>query len=282
MRRPVPHFQGNREGDHDDENEQAEDAPNEITEEDHDSGREREFGAEAGKQGGENRHDFPEEKDDNAACNRQHADWIDQRGLHRALQLDVFLDVSGEALKNGVQNTARFARLHHVDVQRVENLRILPHGRRKSCASFHGSARSDEHLLKELVLLLPGKNFQALHQRQPGVDHDGELARKDGQFLRFNLAAESGQVEFLALLGHLGRRDLLAPQDVGELRLVRSRQFAAHAGAGTIGSSIGKDRHVSSSSVGRIAHCGPPRPVKTPSASALELSRRVSGSSRRD
>ena len=81
--------------------------------------------------------------------------------------------------------------------------------------------------MKDLVFLLARKNFQALHQRQPGVDHHRELAREDGQFLGIDAAAERGQVEFLALLGHLGDVDLLAPQQVLQFGLACRGRFAA-------------------------------------------------------
>jgi len=37
-----------------------------------------------------------------------------------------------------------------------------------------------------------------------------ELAREDREFLGIHAAAESGHIEFLALLGHLRRSDLLS------------------------------------------------------------------------
>ena len=70
----------------------------------------------------------------------QDGDRIDQRRLHGALQLDVLFDVGRQALQNGVENTARLAGFHQVDVQRVEYLFVLAHGGRKRGAAFHRAA----------------------------------------------------------------------------------------------------------------------------------------------
>ena len=66
----------------------------------------------------------------------------------------------------------------------------------------------EQGLLKGRVLLIRAENFQALHQRQAGVDHDGELAEEDGHFLDLDLAAaERGHGKFLALLANGAGRD---------------------------------------------------------------------------
>jgi len=67
--------------------------------------------------------------DDNAAGNGQDANGIDEGGFDGTLQLDVLFDVGRETLQDGVQNTAGLARLHHVYVQSVENLRRAAHRR---------------------------------------------------------------------------------------------------------------------------------------------------------
>ena len=55
-----------------------------------------------------------------------------------------------------------------------------------------------------------GQNFQALHQRQTGVNHHRELAGEDREVFGVNSAAESGHVELFALLRHFADLDLLA------------------------------------------------------------------------
>jgi hypothetical protein len=67
------------------------------------------------------------------------------------------------------------------------------------------------------VLLVGAQNFQALHQRQAGVDHDGELPEEHGNLLDLDLAAaERGHGKFLALLPDGTRRDALLPKLRGQ------------------------------------------------------------------
>ncbi len=70
-----------------------------------------------------------------------------------------------------------------------------------------------QRLLEGRVLLVGGQNFETLHQRKSGVDHDRELPEEDGDVLGLDLAgAESRHDEFLALFPDRARRDALAPQ----------------------------------------------------------------------
>src|SRR5262249_32299101 len=53
------------------------------------------------------------------------------------------------------------------------------------------------------------QDFETLHQRQAGVDHDGKLPKENGNVLRFDFAAsECRQGKFLAFLADGGRSDL--------------------------------------------------------------------------
>ena len=57
------------------------------------------------------------------------------------------------------------------------------------------------------------QNFQTLHQRQSGIDHDGKLAEENRDVLGLDLAAAEGrQDEFLALFPDRAWRDALAAQ----------------------------------------------------------------------
>src|SRR5205809_5824845 len=47
--------------------------------------------------------------------------------------------------------------------------------------SFDLRARPRQDLLKELILLLAGQNFETLDEWQTGVDHDRELTRENRQ-----------------------------------------------------------------------------------------------------
>ena len=205
--------------------------PTKLLSADDDSGGQREIHAQAQEQSRENRHHLPQQQDDHARGNRQDGDRINQRGLHGALQFDVLLDVGRKALQNGVENTARLARFDEVHIQGVKDFFVLAHGGGQRRSAFHRRARRGQHFLKDFVFLLPGQNLQALHQGQSSIDHHGELAREDGQFLGIDASAERRQVKFLALLRHLGDVDLLALETVDEFRLARGRQLSAHGGS---------------------------------------------------
>src|SRR5262249_55499742 len=113
----------------------------------------------------------------------------------------------------------------------------------KSGTAFDLSASSGQHFLKRLVFLLAGENLQALHQRKTGIDHDRKLARENGQLLRGDAAAEAWDIELLALLAHLRRRDLLTLEKAREFGLARRGHDAAHTGTGAIGPAIFVIRH---------------------------------------
>src|SRR5260370_2287544 len=129
-------------------------------------------------------------------------------------------------------------RLHHVYVQGVESLGRGAHGGGKRCAAFDLRACPGQDFLKELVFLLARQNLETLNERQTGVDHDRELARENGEFLGFHAAPEGGHIQFLALLRHFRRSDLLTLQQAGEFALVRGGHRPADAASGTAGSLI--------------------------------------------
>ena len=77
-----------------------------------------------------------------------------------------------------------------------------------------------------LVLFLPAENVEALHERQAGVDHHGELAREHGQVLADDTLADLAAGIALLFLGGLGFRRF-----AGVMRVTRicSRRSAATA-----------------------------------------------------
>src|ERR1700733_3781785 len=243
LRRAIPGLQGEHATREEQGDDEAVDAADEIAEHDDDARGQRQVHTQAVEELGENRHDLPEQQDDDAAGDAQDGDRINHGGLHGALQLDVLFNVAGEALENGVQNTARLAGFDHVVVQRVEDLFVLLHGGGKSGASFDRAAHAIENLLESDVFLLSSENLQALHQGQTGVNHDGELAGEDGQLLRVHAAAKRGDIEFLALFGELADGDLLPLQGGLNFGLGARRAFALYRGARLIGSAICKHRH---------------------------------------
>ena len=63
--------------------------------------------------------------------------------------------------------------------------------------------------MKELILLLAGQNFETLDEWQTGVDHDRELTRENRQLFSIDASAKGRNVEFLPLLSHFCRGNLL-------------------------------------------------------------------------
>ena len=118
---------------------------------------------------------------------------VDHRALDLGLELDGLLDVGGQALEDRVEDAARLARRDHVGEEVVEGLGVLAHGVGQAGPALHVHARLLQDLGEVLVLLLGAQDLQALHEGQPGVDHDRELAGEDGQVLGGHAAAELGQ-----------------------------------------------------------------------------------------
>src|SRR5258708_9335651 len=176
LRSAVPDLHSKNSGTESDQDEQTKNTADEIAQSNDDFRGKRKIYAKAGKQSGENRHDFPEQQGDNAARDGQDAYRVDQGGLDGALQLYVLFDVGREALQNGVQNTAGLARLDHVDVQGGKYLWRASHSRRGPRAAFDLATRVDQDFLEKLVLLLASENLETLHEWKTSVDHDGALA----------------------------------------------------------------------------------------------------------
>jgi len=99
--------------------------------------------------------------------------WIHPSRILTAASVDVFLDIGGEALKNRVENTAR-SPLDKVDVKSVEPLYRIGRMDAESVDPPSTAVACQSHFLETLIFLLPGQNFQTLHQWQASVDHDGE------------------------------------------------------------------------------------------------------------
>src|SRR5258708_22420777 len=119
----------------------------------------------------------------------------------------------------GSKKPAGLARLDHVDVQGVKYVWRASHGGGERRAAFDLATRVDQDFLEKLVLLLASENLETLHEWKTSVDHDGELAGEDCQFLGLHTTAELGHVEFFALLGHLCGSNLLAFQPAPQFGL---------------------------------------------------------------
>jgi hypothetical protein len=204
-----------------------------VAERDDDPRRQRQLGVEAGEHRRKRRNDLPENHADHDAGNHDDGDRVDHRRLDLPLQLDVLLDVDRQPLQNRVENTARLARRNHVREQRIERVGELPHRIGQRGAALHRGSRLQDDLGEVLVVFLVAENIEALHERQPGVDHHRELAGEHGQGLGGDLLGRlaGGRLLFLLLGFRLGRgdagdHDLVTPQrGNGRVHVVR-RLFA--------------------------------------------------------
>src|SRR5690606_26192563 len=122
---------------------------------------------------------------------------------------DLF-DKGRKTLQDQIEHTTRFTGLDHVRVKAVKDLRV-PLERLKECRTFFDvGADLTQNILKERILLLFGENVETLNERQTGIDHNGELPRENGEFLRFDLFAASkfGDRDLAAFFRGLSHNDL--------------------------------------------------------------------------
>ena len=102
-------------------------AGNEVRQGDDDLGRHRQFGAQSLEQCSEHRDDLPQNDHHHDAGDGDDGHRIDHGRLDLAVQLDRFLDVDGQTLQDGIENTARLAGGDHVGVEVVEDLGVFAH-----------------------------------------------------------------------------------------------------------------------------------------------------------
>ena len=209
-----------------------------------DTSRQRERDSQAGKQVGEDRHHKLEQRAHDQDSNRDHGHRIDQRRLDRRPQAHGFFDVGRQSLQNDVENTAGFSSLDHVGSEVVEDVGILAHSIGQRRAPFHRGANPGQRFLKRLVLLVGRKDFQALHQRQTGIDHDRELAEENRDVLGLNLArSKRGQSELFAFFADCPWGNALAPQVLRQHLFVRRHPLPGDLLSGCILAGKCKDWH---------------------------------------
>src|SRR5581483_5817432 len=189
-------------------------AADDVADADDDARGQRQVSTKADEEVGEDRHDLPHQEADDEDGDADDGDRVDQGRTDGSLELDVLFDIGCKALQDGVENTAGFARVDHVDHKVVEDLGIAAHGVAQGRAAFHGGADAGERLLEGLGFLVGGQDFKALHEGQAGVDHDRELPEENGNVLGLDFAAASqhGQSELLAFLLDGDRLDAFAAQ----------------------------------------------------------------------
>ena len=105
---------------------------------------------------------------------------VDGCGLDLSGEFDRLLAVSGKPLQSRVEDAAGFACGNQIREQRVERSRVLPHGVGKRTSFDVGACLKDDGS-KIPVWLLRAKHLEALHERQACINHDRELARKNGR-----------------------------------------------------------------------------------------------------
>ena len=104
---------------------------------------------------------------------------------------------------------------------------MLAHGVGQGRAAFYRRPHRRQSLLEGRILLVGSHDFQALHQRQSGIDHDRELPEENGNILGLDLSgSKRRQRELLTLLTDCSRRDALAPELSGQRLLVGGVAFA--------------------------------------------------------
>ena len=165
----------------------ADDGPPVILEDvagaDHDTGRQRQRQVHRREHALERRNHEDQQHGDGDTGDRENHRGVDHRALHLAYDRVVLFQERREAEQNRVENTARFTRGDHVDVQIGERLRMLAQrvGERVTALDVvHDLARD---VGQNLVFGLLRQNVERLHERQAGVDHGRELAGEDRQVL---------------------------------------------------------------------------------------------------
>ena len=140
----------------------------------------------------------------------------DDRVHHRAfdvgLQLHGLFNVNRQSLQDVVKNTARFACCDHIRVEPIKDFRLLFHRGSQCAASFDIGLHATDGLRKKLVWLLCPQNVQALHQRQPRINHYRELFGEYSQFFRIDALSsfELRKRNFASFFSDIRDGDLLA------------------------------------------------------------------------
>ena len=151
--------------------------------------RGRERGAKVGEDFAEHRHNFHQQE--NGDENRHH-------GYHRRVHhggFDFFAEaggvfqINGQARQDFGQQTALFAGRHHAGVEPAECPGMLLQSIRETVAAFDAGADVADGVAHHLVGGLVGQRLQGLHHCQAGVDHRGQLPRKDDQVGESHAAA---------------------------------------------------------------------------------------------
>src|SRR4029434_2786581 len=100
----------------------------------------------------------------------------------------LFRSIGGEALEDGVEDTARLTHLHEVGEEVVEGSRVAAQRVGEGGALLDGTGHPTGDVPQILGLALFSEDGEALHEGQTGIDHGGELACEDRHLLVLDLA----------------------------------------------------------------------------------------------
>ena len=122
-------------------------------------------------------------------------DRINHRGFDFVFDLGRFLLELGQPRQDHFKHTADLAGLHHVDVEIVEDARMLREAVGKGAAALHRIGQFGDRAFQNRIALLFAENSEAAQQRQAGIDQRRELPRENHQHFRLNfLALEKNDV----------------------------------------------------------------------------------------
>src|SRR5205807_150113 len=91
------------------------------------------------------------------------------------------LQISRQTGQHFGEQTAFLTRIHHADEKLVEALGVFDQCLRETVAAFHPRANVPNDVAHDFVGGLLGQRLQALHHGQAGVNHGGQLPRKNDQ-----------------------------------------------------------------------------------------------------
>src|SRR5207249_4503537 len=104
---------------------------------------------------------------------------VDHRPLHAALDLRLLLDLEGDAVEDGVEDSRSLAGLDHRDEEPTEDLRMARHRLGEQEAALDvGAELADDHA-EVAVLGLLLEDHEGADDVESRLDHRRELARED-------------------------------------------------------------------------------------------------------
>jgi hypothetical protein len=117
---------------------------------------------------------------------REHDDRINHRGHDLVLDLLRFLLELREAREDDFEYTAELTGPHHIDVEIVEQARMLGQPFGKGAAALDGIREFVDRALEDRIALLFREHAQAPKERQSRIDQGGQLSRKNHEHLRLH------------------------------------------------------------------------------------------------